>query len=171
MVGVSHIGGDYTARDFSSMRGTPRDTSCPDVGAEFDEPLSSEVVEIELQSILKANSVSRTWHRYLTQPFIDARCRRVATCIARPPRKDDRAQRLPLRGRPRASPSLAAPACAGTTRMGSAENWTTLAVARKSLRERHKDDLDDLDELLSRLHTLALQAPLLGSCTPHLRIR
>jgi hypothetical protein len=49
-------------RDFSSMRVTPRDTPRADVSAELDEALSSEVIEIELQSILQANSISRTRH-------------------------------------------------------------------------------------------------------------
>lgn len=62
MAWASHVGGDYTARDFSSMRVTPGDTPRSDVGAELDEVLSSEVIEIELQSILEASSVSRTGH-------------------------------------------------------------------------------------------------------------
>jgi hypothetical protein len=48
MAWVSHVGSDYTARDLSSMRATPRDTPRTDVGAELDEALSSEVIEIEL---------------------------------------------------------------------------------------------------------------------------
>jgi hypothetical protein len=62
MAWVSHVGGDYTAPDFSSMRATPRDTPRADISAELDEAPSSEVIEIELQSILKANSVSRARH-------------------------------------------------------------------------------------------------------------
>jgi hypothetical protein len=67
MAWVSHVGGDYTARDFASMRVTPRNTPRTDVGAELDKALPSEVIEIELQSILKANSVSRTRHRCLIE--------------------------------------------------------------------------------------------------------
>jgi hypothetical protein len=48
MVWVRHIGGDYTARDFPPMRVTPGDTPSTNVGAELDETLSSEVIEIEL---------------------------------------------------------------------------------------------------------------------------
>jgi hypothetical protein len=48
MVWISHVGGDYTARDFSSMRATPRVAPRTDVGAEPDEALSSEMIEIEL---------------------------------------------------------------------------------------------------------------------------
>jgi hypothetical protein len=44
----SHVGGDYTARDFASMRGTPRNTPRTDVGAEIDEALTGEVIEVEL---------------------------------------------------------------------------------------------------------------------------
>ena len=69
MAWVSHVGGDYTARDFASMRATPRDTPRTDVGAELDEALSSEVIEIELQSILKANSMSTARH-FCTWQFL-----------------------------------------------------------------------------------------------------
>ncbi len=62
MAWIRHIGGDYTARDFSSMSVTPRDTPRTDVSAEPDESLLSESIEIELQSILQATSVSRTRH-------------------------------------------------------------------------------------------------------------
>jgi hypothetical protein len=48
MAWVSHIGADYTARYCSVMRVTPRDAPRTDVGAELDEALSSEVIEIEL---------------------------------------------------------------------------------------------------------------------------
>ena len=48
MVWVSYIGGDCAAGDFSSMRVTPRDTARTDVGAELDEALAGEVIEIEL---------------------------------------------------------------------------------------------------------------------------
>jgi hypothetical protein len=44
---VSHVGPDYTARDFSLMRVTPRDTPRTEVGAELDEAFSSEAIEIE----------------------------------------------------------------------------------------------------------------------------
>jgi hypothetical protein len=70
MAWVSHVGGDYTARDFSSMRVPPGDTPRPDVGTELDETLSSELIEIELQSILKANSVSRARHCCTTPIFV-----------------------------------------------------------------------------------------------------
>jgi hypothetical protein len=68
MAWVSHVGGDYTAGDFSLMRVSPRDTPRTDIGTELDEALPSEVIEIELQSILKANSVSRA--RHLLYPAI-----------------------------------------------------------------------------------------------------
>jgi hypothetical protein len=45
---VSHVGGDYAARYFSSVRITPRDAPRTDVGAKLDEALSSEVIKIEL---------------------------------------------------------------------------------------------------------------------------
>ena len=85
MARVRHVGGDCTARDFSSMRVTPRDTPRTDVGAELDESLPSEVIEIELQSILKANSVSRARHCCTRQFWSEPSCRRPATkkCKAR----------------------------------------------------------------------------------------
>jgi hypothetical protein len=46
--GVSHVGGDYTARYVALMRVTPRDTPRTDVDAEFDETLSGELVQVEL---------------------------------------------------------------------------------------------------------------------------
>jgi hypothetical protein len=69
MAWFSHVGGDHAARDFSSMRVTPRDTPRTDVSAEPDEAPSSEVIEIELQSVLKANSASKTRH-CCTQPIL-----------------------------------------------------------------------------------------------------
>src|ERR1700730_6311661 len=70
MAWVSHVGGDYTARDFSSMGVTPRDTPRTDVGAETDHALSSEVIEVELQSILQASShpCSRHFRSYSIDP-------------------------------------------------------------------------------------------------------
>jgi hypothetical protein len=62
MAWVSHVGGDSTARDFSSMGVTSRNTPRTDVGAEPDQTLSCEVIEVELQSVLKANSKSRARH-------------------------------------------------------------------------------------------------------------
>jgi hypothetical protein len=46
--GITHGGGDHTARHLSSMGVTPRYTPRTDVGAELDEALSSEMIEIEL---------------------------------------------------------------------------------------------------------------------------
>jgi hypothetical protein len=65
--GVSHIRGDYTSRNFALMGVTPQDTPRTDAGAKFDEALAGEEIEIELESILKAGSGSRTGHRCLTQ--------------------------------------------------------------------------------------------------------
>jgi hypothetical protein len=48
MVGVRHVGGDYTARDFFLMRVTPRDAPCTNIFAGLDEALSSKEVEVEL---------------------------------------------------------------------------------------------------------------------------
>jgi hypothetical protein len=45
--GVSHVGGDYTARDFSLIRVAPRDTACANAGADLDEALSCKLIEIE----------------------------------------------------------------------------------------------------------------------------
>jgi hypothetical protein len=64
MVWVSHVGIDYATRDLASMRIAPRNAPRPDVGAELDETPSSEVIEIELEAILQANSVSRARHMY-----------------------------------------------------------------------------------------------------------
>ena len=69
MVCVRHIGSNYTARDFSLMRVAPRDAPRTAVGAGVDQALAGEVIEIELESILKAGSGSRTRHRYLIQPL------------------------------------------------------------------------------------------------------
>jgi hypothetical protein len=65
--GVSHIGGNYTARDFSLVGTAPHDPARTDIAAEPDDAFAGEVIEIELESILKANSVSRTRHRFLTK--------------------------------------------------------------------------------------------------------
>jgi hypothetical protein len=48
MAWVSHVGGDYTARDFSLMRATPRDTPHTDVGAELYEAPPRKQVEVGL---------------------------------------------------------------------------------------------------------------------------
>jgi hypothetical protein len=45
---TSHIRGDYTARDCSLMRATPRYPSRTDVGAELDEALPCKLIEVEL---------------------------------------------------------------------------------------------------------------------------
>jgi hypothetical protein len=50
--------------------------------------------------------------------------------IALPVEKDDQTQRLPLGGRPQVRLSWVAQACAGTAWPATAENWTTLTVAR-----------------------------------------
>jgi len=68
---VSHVSGDYTARDFSSMRVTPRDAPSTDVGTELDEAPSSKVIEVELQAILQANSMSRARHCCTTPSFVE----------------------------------------------------------------------------------------------------
>jgi hypothetical protein len=49
---ISHIDGDYAARDFPLMGVTPRDMPRTDIVAEFDEALSSKEVEVELQTVL-----------------------------------------------------------------------------------------------------------------------
>ena len=51
-----------------------------DVGAELDEALSCEVIEIELQSVLQADSMSRTRH-CCTRQFWSEHLRRLATKI------------------------------------------------------------------------------------------
>ena len=48
VVGVRHVCANETPRDFSLTRVTPRDTPRTDVGAELDEALAGEVIEIEL---------------------------------------------------------------------------------------------------------------------------
>jgi hypothetical protein len=48
MAWVTHVGGDYTARDFSLMGVAPRDTPRTNIRAGLDEALASEVIEIEL---------------------------------------------------------------------------------------------------------------------------
>ena len=58
MAGVIHVGGYCTARDLSSMTATPRNTPRADVGTEPDEALAGEVIEIELEALLKAGSGS-----------------------------------------------------------------------------------------------------------------
>ena len=85
MARVSHVGADHTACDFSSMRVTPRDTSCVDIGTELGEALSGEVIEIELQSLLKANSVARARHCCTRQLWSEPSCRGPARkkCRAR----------------------------------------------------------------------------------------
>jgi hypothetical protein len=67
---VSHVGSDYTARDLALIRVTPGDTPRTNVGAEFDEALAGEAIEIELESILKASSGSRTRHCCTTPIFV-----------------------------------------------------------------------------------------------------
>jgi hypothetical protein len=47
MAWVSHVGGDYTARDFSLMSVPPRDTPRTNIRARLDEALAGEVIEIE----------------------------------------------------------------------------------------------------------------------------
>jgi hypothetical protein len=66
--GVRHICADYTARDFSVMGIIPGYAPRTDIGPELDEALSCKLIEVELQSILQASSVSRTRHRRL--PFL-----------------------------------------------------------------------------------------------------
>jgi hypothetical protein len=58
--------GNHTA-DLSSMSVTPRDIPRTDVRAELDEALAGEMIEIELQSILKANSGARARHCFSRQ--------------------------------------------------------------------------------------------------------
>jgi hypothetical protein len=48
VVGVRHVCANDTLCDFSPVRITPRDTPRTDVGAELDEALTGEVIEIEL---------------------------------------------------------------------------------------------------------------------------
>jgi hypothetical protein len=45
---ISHICANDAARDLSFRRAAPHDPAPTDVGAELDEALSSEVIEIEL---------------------------------------------------------------------------------------------------------------------------
>jgi len=78
MAWVCHVGDDRTARDVSSMRVTPRDTSRTDVGAELDQTLSSEVIKIELESVLQASSVTRARHWCTRQLWSEPLCRRLA---------------------------------------------------------------------------------------------
>jgi len=48
VVGVRHVCANDALRDFSLVKITPRDTPRTDVGAELDEALAGEVIEIEL---------------------------------------------------------------------------------------------------------------------------
>ena len=65
---ISHVCANDAARNLSLTGITPRYTPRTDVGPEFDETLSGELVQVELQAVLQAGSGSRTRHRNLTQP-------------------------------------------------------------------------------------------------------
>ena len=72
MAWIGHVYADYAARNFSLMRVTPRDAPRTDVGVELDEALSSKVIEVKLQAVLKADSMSRTRHCCTRPIFVGA---------------------------------------------------------------------------------------------------
>src|SRR5262249_49147390 len=79
LVWISHVSGNDAASDLSLIRVAPGDTAGTNIGAELDEAPSRKRVEVKLQSILKASSVSRTRHCCTTPIFVGAHCRRLAT--------------------------------------------------------------------------------------------
>jgi hypothetical protein len=65
---IGHGCANDAARDLSPIT-PPRDTPRTDARAELDEALAGEVIEIELESILEADSMSRTRHPVLSAPL------------------------------------------------------------------------------------------------------
>jgi hypothetical protein len=72
-------------------------------------------------------------------------------CIAPPIERTTERSACPSRGRSRRRPALGCASLRRDDLAGHCRKLNDLDGCKKSLRERRKDDLDDLDDLLSRL--------------------
>ena len=59
---AAHVGANGAGGNFAPVRMRPPNSTKTDVCAASDESLSSESVQIQLQSILQANPFARSWH-------------------------------------------------------------------------------------------------------------
>jgi hypothetical protein len=59
---AAHVGANQAVGNFPPVRMRPPNSTGTDVCAASDESLSSEAVQIQLQSILEANTFTRSWH-------------------------------------------------------------------------------------------------------------
>jgi len=68
-MGITHLGADYAARNLSPGGVSPRNAAYANVRSKLDEAPSRKMIQIELQAVFKAGSVSRTRNWYTRLAF------------------------------------------------------------------------------------------------------